>query len=112
MEEEYVMEEVSIGLLRDSGERWDGIPTGVGVELSGEIGEIIGEDLFLKVVVVVAVSLVDASLAAERDGEEEELERVEEDSGGNVDWRLIGEKNIELKLKGVVLEERTGVREL
>ena len=53
--------------------------------LSGETGDIIGEDVFLKVVSVVVVNIVDALLAVERDGEEEELERLEEDSDGNVD---------------------------
>ena len=106
------MEEVSIGLLRDSGERWDGIPTGVGVELSGKIGDIIGEDLFLREVAVAVENIVVVLLAVEREEEEEKLERLEEDSGGNVDWSLIEEESIDLKLRDPVLEERVGVREL
>jgi len=53
--------------------------------LAGEIGERIGEDLFLKVVIVVVVNIVDVLLAVERDGEEEELEHVEDSLDGNVD---------------------------
>ena len=53
--------------------------------LSGETGDIIGEELFLKVATDVVVNIVDVLLVVERDGEEEKSEQLEEDSDGNVD---------------------------